>query len=477
MLNCYKSIKYIMIIISILLCLPSVIHVIQTGSIMNFDTFCCYTYNLEDSILIRKLNWAIFSILIMFFSLIYMMIIKYRDKIFKTNKQIFIFILLISILFASIVYYLMYDIFYYMGDAWLCAKYGENPYYTTVQDLIDKGINDEILKNTGPWIDTTSVYGPVWNIISTILISLSFGNISLGLLIFKISAICIHLLNCYLITKISKNNKYLILYGLNPLILIEGLTNLHNDLYVVTFILVSLYFLTEKKNIIFSMFFLAISVATKYVTLLMVPFILLYIFKDKTLGKKILYCIFSGIGIIAIVILLYMPYYRDISIFTNMLVQNTKYCQSIQSIFLVKFKNIYNIANILFYIIFISTYIIQIVKILFEKNLALKKAIGSYNIISLIFIFLILTNFHEWYLFWIIPTIIYQNKYMKYFTLSMTICSLIYPIGFYITCSDAFAYGLTYSVKILLGSIILTNCIFMCNDLINNKKIKIEGIK
>ena len=31
----------------------------------------------------------------------------------------------------------------YIGDSWLASKYGENPYYTTVQDLQDKGINDE----------------------------------------------------------------------------------------------------------------------------------------------------------------------------------------------------------------------------------------------------------------------------------------------------------------------------------------------
>ena len=41
--------------------------------------------------------------------------------------------------------FLSADIYYYIGDSWLAAKYGENPYYTSVQDLQNRGINDEIL--------------------------------------------------------------------------------------------------------------------------------------------------------------------------------------------------------------------------------------------------------------------------------------------------------------------------------------------
>ena len=368
----------------------------------------------------------------------------------------------------------MYDIFYYMGDTWISAKYGQNPYYTTVQDLQKNGIDDEILRNTGPWKGTTSVYGPIWNIISTFLIYFSFGNISIGLFVFKVASILIHMLNCYLIYRITKSRKYVLIYGINPLILIEALSNLHNDLYLVTFVLIAIFFLIRKKNILLTLLFLAISVATKYSTALIVPFILIYIYRKKKISKRILYSFISGIAIILFVILTYIPYFRDVSIFTNMLVQGEKYSQSILAIlFNIIDFNIYKYIKITFTGIFILIYFIYLIDLLFKKNVKMKDVAFKYNNITLVFIFLIITNFHEWYLMWIIPTLMWQKKYMRYFIISLTIMSLIYPIGFYIICADGYIYGLTYSIKILISSLLLTFSIVLKNKLTEKGKINI----
>lgn len=479
MLKQYKILLYIMIIISILLCLPSVIHLIQNGSVETFEPFNSYTYGLEDSFFIRKLNWGIFTFLIILFSFIYLLIIKYENNIFKNKKQIYIFIFIISILFTSILFYLMYDIFYYMGDAWLCAEYGENPYYTTVKQLQDRGITDKILENTGPWKDTITVYGPVWNIIAIVLMYFSFGSLNIGLLLFKILALSMHMLNCYFIGKITKNNKYMLLYGLNPLILIDGLSNLHNDLYLVTFTLAALYFLIRKKNIILTLISLAISVAIKYTTILIIPFILIYIFKDKTIIKRILYCLLSGISIILLVILMYLPFYEDITLFTKMLLLKEVYSQSILSILKISLSsNVYTYISSAVTISFVLIYIILFFKFLLKKALKINEIFRSYNLFTLLFIFLVLTNFHQWYILWIMPTIIWQKKYMRYFILAMTISALIYPIGFYITHSDAFRYGMTYSVKILIRATIITTIIYILDKTRKpiNKNIEQKGI-
>ena len=180
------------------------------------------------------------------FSVIYLLIIKKEKHIFKNKKEVIVFITIIAAIFMIILPYLSSDIYYYIGDSWLCSKYHENPYYTTVKDLQDRGINDEILNNTGVWKNTVTVYGPLYNMISIILSFFSFGNITLALYIFKIVSLLVHIFNSVIIGKITKSKKYVLLYGLNPLILIELLSNVHNDIYLILFLLLALYFLVSK---------------------------------------------------------------------------------------------------------------------------------------------------------------------------------------------------------------------------------------
>ena len=76
-------------------------------------------------------------------------------------------------------------------------------------------------------------------------------NINICLFIFKLLNVIIHISNCYLIYKISKKQIFSIIYGLNPFILIECIGNVHNDVLIVFLVLLSIYFLLKKKNILF----------------------------------------------------------------------------------------------------------------------------------------------------------------------------------------------------------------------------------
>ena len=74
-----------------------------------------------------------------------------------------------------------------------------------------------------------------------------FGNIDIGILLFKILGVLAHILNCYIIYKLTKKKIFVLLYGLNPFILLEGIANVHNDMYIITFVLASIYFLIKRK--------------------------------------------------------------------------------------------------------------------------------------------------------------------------------------------------------------------------------------
>ena len=453
-----KILLYLMIIISIILCIPSIIYLIINGTVDGFDSYYTYTLSRTEDEIVNITSGVLVIGLFLLLGILYLLIIKKEDSIFKDKKQVMIFIIIISFIFMMILPYLSSDIYYYIGDSWLCSKYHENPYYTTVKDLQDNGINDEILNNTGVWKHTTSIYGPVWNIIAICLVSLSFGSVTSALFIFKILSLLMHIFNCYIIGKLTKGKKYILLYGLNPLILIELLSNAHNDIYLILFLLLSLYFLIKKKNIYLMVLFLILSIAIKYSTILIIPFILLYYFRKENIFKRVCYCTITGVIIVLFTILLYMPFYKDISIFTNMLVQDGKFTQSIMALLKVKIKDFNLLFSIIYYIklpLLAIMYLIMLIKMLLTKDFKFKDAMKKYNIIMLIFIFLCLTTFQKWYILWLIPTITWQNKYMRYFILNLTITALIPSYNYFKFESDGFSKGIYYSLMIIVISLVL----------------------
>jgi len=444
-----KILLYLMIIITIILCIPSILYLIENKTVDGFDAYYTYTLKPWDNLKTGLINGIIVISLLVIMSTLYILIIKKQNEIFNSRKQILIFIIIISFLFMLILPYLSDDIYYYIGDSWISAEYNENPYYTSVQDLKNKGINDEILRNTGYWSATTTIYGPVWNGIAKFLVSLSFGSLTAALFIFKIASYLIHILNCYIIYKLTKSNKYILLYGLNPLVLMEFLSNVHNDIYLILFILLALYYMIRKKNIVLTIIFLALSICIKYSTILLVPFILIYLFKDKSIGKRILYSFISGLSIVALVVVLYVPYYRDFTIFTNMLIQGDKYNQSLMLFLLLNIdENIFLKIRSLSIPIFVIIYIITILTVIFKKKILFRDLIRKYNVLMLIFIFLILTTFQKWYILWLLPTIIWQNNMMRKYIIYLTVIAIIPSINYFVSGIETYKNGNLYSVNV-----------------------------
>ena len=470
-----KWIIFIMVVIAILLCIPSIRYLMKYKTVDGFNAY--YTYGLEKSNneVVRFKSGIIVVGLVTIFGLFYLFIIKKEKDTFINKKQIILFIFIISILFTIMLPSLSSDIYYYIGDSWLSAKYNQNPYYTSVADLQKKGINDEILNNTGYWKDTTSVYGPLWNSIAKLLVSFSFGNVTLALFIFKFAALMIHILNSILLYKITKSRKYLLLYGLNPLVLIEFLSNVHNDIYLLLFMLLSIYFLVKKKNIYLTTLFLALSISIKFSTILLVPFILIYYFQNKSLPKKIGYCFLYGLTILAVVVILYLPYYQDMTIFTNMLVQGTKYSQSI--LLLIKEKmpqQFFMVVNTILLPAFMITYITTLITFLFKKKLFFSDIFRNYSQWMLIFILFVLTSFQKWYLLWLFPTILWQKKNTRKFLLYLTLTAILPSFDYFMVEGDPYLIGMGYSFKIIIISgtwLIIERIIHKCISILKKEKL------
>lgn len=171
--------------------------------------------------------------------------------------------------------YLSADLFNYLFDAKIILKYHSLPYTHRPLDFP----NDEWLRFMR-WVHRFSPYGPLWLGVSLIPAILGLGKFILNFLAFKIFIGAFHLLNSYLIFNILKKidaKKALLgtaFYALNPLLLIEGIANAHNDIVLASSLILTIYFFVKRETV---KSYLAIfaGVLVKYIPLLVLPWFII----------------------------------------------------------------------------------------------------------------------------------------------------------------------------------------------------------
>jgi len=164
-----------------------------------------------------------------------------------------------------------------------------------------------------PWsrfmhnVHTTAPYGQLWTLLSLIPYYLGFNKFILTWLNFKFFSFLAMLIAFFCSWKLLDKNKdknfKLALLFLNPLILIETLSNAHNDWWMMWPVLLS--FLVAKKfkeekekkywRLLIIILLMVFSVFTKFASLLALPFLIYYlienylnklnIFKNNLLNK------------------------------------------------------------------------------------------------------------------------------------------------------------------------------------------------
>ena len=439
--------KLIFLISCMAMMLPSVMYLCKNKTIINFSEWFTFFLH-QPSNYIESISVAIiFGMLIIILMYFYFKILKNSQKEFDNIKSILLYVLIISLIFGIMIPFTTSDIFYYMGTGWIDSHYGQNPYYITVRDIRIQNPNDEILQRTGVWENQVVVYGPLWAFLCKILSLLSFGNVTWCLYIYKFAAIIIHILNTILVYKITKSKKFALLYGINPSILFEMITNVHNDIYLIFFVLLSLYFLLKRKNIILTIIFMAMATCVKYVSVLLIPFMVLWYLKDKKMWEKIFYSFIYAMIFITIMFLIYLLYAKDITMFFTMTMQQGKYREGIQAIILeISSKtgiNFLQYGKLLFIIIFLLVAIDGIIYMFVYNKKTFSTTIRKYNNLLMAFLFLIITNLCPWYTSWLIPTIFWlkskdiknvlyiQFSYELVTTINFALHSESYKIGLY----------------------------------------------
>jgi len=288
------SISYLLI--SLLLAIPSIVYLIKNKTIYQFIYMFTYTFTKPQSVEGNYLNALLYLVLFWALFFCYFYLLKHREELFQTRKQLFGFILIVGMLFSIIIPTTSLDVYSYIGNGWVDSHYEENPYYTSVQEVTNQSGPDQMLgKVARCWRDEPVIYGPVWSLICKALTSISSGNITIALAIFKMASLLIFCACSLLIYKITKKKFFCLLFALNPFILFEFLSNVHNDLFLVFFVLLALYLIRNKNNIAMAVASIALATGIKYLSILLLPFLLIYALRKEERKEKVIKTIIYGI--------------------------------------------------------------------------------------------------------------------------------------------------------------------------------------
>ena len=409
--------KILFVLASVMFAVPSIIYYINNKTVFQFDQWFKFLLNNTD----RFEQTIIYLIVLTILTILYIVLIKNRKKVFKNTKRMFIFIAIIAVIFVAVIPFTCSDVFYYLGIGRINSEYGQNPYYTTIKDFVDAGDNSQYLVQDSvlaqgyinDWADSTVVYGPIWTLICNIVAGLSFGNIDIGLLVFKLINVIVHIFNSYLIYKITNKKIFALIYGLNPFVLIEGIACVHNDMFVVLFILLTLYFLLKRKNLIVSLVFLALATTIKYFPILLLPFIIIYYFRKEKPLKRFVKCIQYGLIFAVFMLIPYLLYIRDIEVFAGIFTQQEKLAKSIYIIVTEYFGSIPNVVNQLKKLLlgaFVIIYVAVCIVLINKKEISFRSQMKKYEYFLVAFLFLLITNFQPWYILWLFPCMMWQKS-------------------------------------------------------------------
>lgn len=198
---------------------------------------------------------------------------------------------------------LSYDAFNYIFNAKMLAVYQVDPHVRVATDFPDD-----------PWlkfmhnITTTAPYGHGWTYLSLIPFALGLGKFLTTWLSFRLFSLLPLLLLAYLYWHSGRQNQpaWLVLVIFNPLLLIEVVSNMHNDLWMTVPAIWSLHLLIQtpsRRNRGLrsgaSLLALAGSIWVKLASVTLLPLWFLMAIKDRLKGIPRLYALIEDWPLLA----------------------------------------------------------------------------------------------------------------------------------------------------------------------------------
>jgi hypothetical protein len=215
------------------------------------------------------------------------------------------------------------DIYDYIARGRITGVHGDNPYVQTPNQY-----PADPFMEYASWKDKTAAYGPVWEVLSGYISRLAGDRLWPNMVIHKgvalVSYLACVLLVAAILRRVAPRRALAgtLLFAWNPLILLEGVANGHNDLLMMALILGALWALSKTERFAgaprapnrirwlsygaLGVVLLWLAVLIKFIPILLLPLVLLYLLtKEKNWRDRVM----VGLFLLALVGLVTFQYY------------------------------------------------------------------------------------------------------------------------------------------------------------------------
>ncbi len=177
------------------------------------------------------------------------------------------------------------DIYRFFWDGLLMHE-GIHPLTYLPSEIIDQGIvTDELMNALYTSMNSPhyfTIYPPISQVIFYLSTISSAFSVSTATIIMKLLLFAAELGSIGFIYKIlallQLDKRNVLIYALNPLVIIEIMGNVHYEGVMLFFLLGGIYYLLATRNLVSGLFF-AGSIATKLLPLMFLPLVFVYLYK------------------------------------------------------------------------------------------------------------------------------------------------------------------------------------------------------
>lgn len=208
--------------------------------------------------------------------------------------------------------YLSIDLFSYLGHGYLGTRPAGNPYAQSVSSVDSSAFGRQIAALGWVPVHAESPYGPLWTQIEIAVLRLS-DDIPTAMLLLKAVVVAASLGSAALIWtilgRVRPGDQLLgtLLYLWNPLIVIEFAGEGHNDALMIMFVLAALALAVAARPAA-AVVAMALGVLTKYLPLLLLPALVVYVWRTRSSGRHaVRQLLLGGVVSLALAALVYAP--------------------------------------------------------------------------------------------------------------------------------------------------------------------------
>ena len=271
---------------------------------------------IEDRI---EFSW-LWGALFIGLALVYVLIHRHADRF--PFRWLVAAYLVVSLLLLLMPVLLSSDIYVYAMRGRVLSVYHQNPYLVPPANFPE----DPFLGWTNPaWRGLTQNYGPLWTLFSALLTWIGGARLFGTVFLFKLSGFVGNTLGLWLVSRLTGDMEpktrraIIVLYAMNPLLLMEFVNNGHNDIWMVVLGLLALYFYRTKKDL-WIVPALVLAGLIKYIFWLLIPLFLVFLWREKRLHPKLM--LGSGALSLACLAAGYAPFWRGAATFSGVLGQS-----------------------------------------------------------------------------------------------------------------------------------------------------------